>query len=212
MRVLRGTVTAVDTAGRRVIVDGRAIAYDTLVLATGAMHGYFGHEQWAVYAPGLKSVADATSIRSRILDAFEKAEATEDAALQRKLLTFLICGAGPTGVEMAGAIAELAHNGMAKDFRNFAKDGTHVASVGGTWMAIVYGMAGLRDHGGRISFNPTRIAKDLRFKLTVRGCRLMVEIRDDTVTYRLEQGDQFTFWHREEEIMLTIGQLQRRDL
>ena len=119
MRVLRGTVTAVDAAARRVIADGRAIAYDTLVLATGATHGYFGHEEWAVYAPGLKSVPDATSIRSRILDAFEKAESTEDAALQRKLLTFLICGAGPTGVEMAGAIAELAHNGMAKDFRNF---------------------------------------------------------------------------------------------
>jgi putative oxidoreductase len=119
MQVLRGTVTAVDAAARRVIADGRAIAYDTLVLATGATHGYFGHEEWAFYAPGLKSVADATSIRSRILDAFEKAEATEDAALRRKLLTFLICGAGPTGVEMAGAIAELAHNGVAKDFRNF---------------------------------------------------------------------------------------------
>jgi putative oxidoreductase len=119
MRVLRGTVTAVDTAARRVITDGHAIAYDTLVLATGATHGYFGHEEWAVYAPGLKSVPDATSIRSRILDAFEKAESTEDAALQRILLTFLVCGAGPTGVEMAGAIAELAHNGMAKDFRNF---------------------------------------------------------------------------------------------
>ena len=119
MRVLRGTVTAVDTAARQVIADGRAIAYDMLVLATGATHGYFGHEEWAVFAPGLKSVADATSIRSRILDAFEEAEATEGAVLQRKLLTFLICGAGPTGVEMAGAIAELAHNGMAKDFRNF---------------------------------------------------------------------------------------------
>ncbi|HJZ14273.1 MAG TPA: FAD-dependent oxidoreductase, partial [Stellaceae bacterium] len=119
MRVLRGTVTAVDAAARQVIADGRAIAYDTLVLATGATHSYFGHEEWAVHAPGLKSVADATSIRSRILDAFERAEATEDAALQRKLLMFLICGAGPTGVEMAGAIAELAHNGMAKDFRNF---------------------------------------------------------------------------------------------
>jgi len=116
MRVLRGTVTAVDAAARRVIVDGHAIAYDTLVLATGATHGYFGHEEWPFYAPGLKSVADATSIRSRILDAFEKAEATEDAGLQRKLLTFLICGGGPTGVEMAGAIAELARNGMAKDF------------------------------------------------------------------------------------------------
>jgi NADH dehydrogenase FAD-containing subunit len=109
------TRLTVDAAARRVIADDRAIAYDMLVLATGATHGYFGHEEWAVYAPGLKSVPDATSIRSRILDAFE-AESTEDAALQRKLLTFLICGAGPTGVEMAGAIAELAHNGMAKDF------------------------------------------------------------------------------------------------
>ncbi|MBV8738085.1 MAG: FAD-dependent oxidoreductase, partial [Alphaproteobacteria bacterium] len=119
MRVLRGTITAVDGVARQVIADGHAVAYDMLVLATGATHGYFGHEEWAVYAPGLKAIADATSIRSRILDAFEKAEATEDAALQRKLLTFLICGAGPTGVEMAGAIAELARNGMAKDFRNF---------------------------------------------------------------------------------------------
>jgi NADH dehydrogenase/putative oxidoreductase len=119
VRVLRGTVTTVDAAARRVIADGRAIAYDALVLATGATHGYFGREDWAMHAPGLKSVQDATSIRSRILDAFERAEAAEDAELQRKLLTFLICGAGATGVEMAGAIAELAHNGVAKDFRNF---------------------------------------------------------------------------------------------
>ena len=119
VRVLRGTVTAVDAAARRLIVDGRAITYDILVLATGATHGYFGREEWAVHAPGLKSVPDATSIRSRILDAFEKAESTEDNVVQRKLLTFLICGAGPTGVEMAGAIAELARNGVAKDFRNF---------------------------------------------------------------------------------------------
>ena len=119
MRTRPCAAPRISCAARHVIADGRAIAYDTLVLATGATHGYFGHEEWAVYAPGLKSIPDATSIRSRILEAFEKAEATESAALQRKLLTFLICGAGPTGVEMAGAIAELAHNGMAKDFRNF---------------------------------------------------------------------------------------------
>ena len=119
LRVLRGTVTAVDVAARRVIVDGRAVAYDALVLATGATHGYFGREEWAEHAPGLKSVQDATSIRSRILDAFEQAEATGDPVVRERLLTFLICGAGPTGVEMAGAIAELARNGMAKDFRNF---------------------------------------------------------------------------------------------
>ena len=92
------------------------------------------------------------------------------------------------------------------------KDGTHVASVGGTWMAVVYGMAGLRDRDGRISFNPTRVAKDLRFKLTVRGCRLVVEIRDDAVTYRLEEGGQFAFRHREEEIVLKNGQSHLRNL
>ena len=119
LRVLCGTVTEVDAAARTVIVDGRAIAYDALVLATGATHGYFGHEAWAACAPGLKSVQDATSIRSRILDAFEQAEATDDPVARESLLTFLICGAGPTGVEMAGAIAELARNGMSKDFRNF---------------------------------------------------------------------------------------------
>jgi len=119
MRVLCGTVTAIDVAARRLIVDGRAVGYDALVLATGATHGYFGREEWAAYAPGLKSVQDATSIRSRILDAFEQAEATDDPAARASLLTFLIVGAGPTGVEMAGAIAELARNGMAKDFRNF---------------------------------------------------------------------------------------------
>jgi putative oxidoreductase len=119
LRVLCGTVTAVDTTARRIIVDGRAVAYDALVLATGATHGYFGHEEWAAYAPGLKSLSDATTIRSRILDAFEQAEATQDPITRQHLLTFLICGAGPTGVEMAGAIAELARNGMAKDFRNF---------------------------------------------------------------------------------------------
>jgi len=118
LQVLCGTVTAVDVAARRLILDGRAVAYDALVLATGATHDYFGHEEWAAYAPGLKSVQDATSIRSRILDAFEQAEATDPAA-RASLLTFLIVGAGPTGVEMAGAIAELARNGMAKDFRNF---------------------------------------------------------------------------------------------
>ena len=100
------------------MVDGRALAYDALVLATGASHGYFGHEEWAAYAPGLKSVQDATAIRSRVFAAFEQAEAAADPDERARLLTFLVCGAGPTGVELAGAIAELSHNGMENEFRH----------------------------------------------------------------------------------------------
>lgn len=119
IRVLCGSVTGVDTEARQVLVNGRGVGYDALVLATGATHGYFGNEHWAAHAPGLKSVADATAIRSRILDAFEQAEATDDAARRAVLLTFVIVGAGPTGLELAGAIAELSRHGFAKDFRNF---------------------------------------------------------------------------------------------
>jgi NADH dehydrogenase/putative oxidoreductase len=119
LRVLRGTVSGVDIAARHVVVDGRDVPYDSLVLATGASHGYFGHDDWAAHAPGLKSVDDATAIRSRVLGAFEQAEATDDPALRSTFLTFLVCGAGPTGVELAGAIAELARSGMAKEFRTF---------------------------------------------------------------------------------------------
>jgi NADH dehydrogenase/putative oxidoreductase len=119
LRVLRGTVSGIDTAARTVCVDGGALGYDTLVIATGATHAYFGRDAWARHAPGLKSVRDATEIRSRILDAFERAEAAEDPALRERLLTFLICGAGPTGVELAGAIAELARHGLAREFRGF---------------------------------------------------------------------------------------------
>ena len=118
-RVLLGTVTGVDTDGRRVLVGHETIAYDYLVLATGATHSYFGNGAWAPYAPGLKRIEDAIEIRRRILMAFERAEATADSVERAALLTFLIVGGGPTGVELAGAIAELARFGMDKDFRNF---------------------------------------------------------------------------------------------
>ena len=118
-RVLLGAVSGVDTEGRQVMVGGKSIAYDYLVLATGATHSYFGKDQWAPFAPGLKRLEDATEIRRRILTAFERAEATDDAQERAALLTFLIVGGGPTGVELAGAIAELARFGMDKEFRNF---------------------------------------------------------------------------------------------
>ena len=117
-RVLLGEVTGVDTAGRRVLVDGRPLAYDYLVLATGASHSYFGRDDWAPDAPGLKRIEDATEVRRRVLLAFERAEASDDEAERAALLTFLLVGGGPTGVELAGAIAELARFGMEQDFRH----------------------------------------------------------------------------------------------
>jgi NADH dehydrogenase len=110
-------VTGIDTAAREIVADGRRLPYDVLVLATGARHAYFGHDDWAAFAPGLKEIDDATRLRQRILVAFERAEVEEDAARRRALMTFVVVGGGPTGVEMAGAIAELARKALAADFR-----------------------------------------------------------------------------------------------
>jgi NADH dehydrogenase/putative oxidoreductase len=128
-RVLFGAVTGVDTAAREVQVGEQRVPYDYLVLATGATHSYFGRDDWQPYAPGLKRIEDATEVRRRLLTAFELAEATEDEVERRALLTFLIVGGGPTGVELAGAIAELARYGMEKEFRRFDPADTRVILV-----------------------------------------------------------------------------------
>jgi NADH dehydrogenase len=115
--VLMAAVTGIDVAARVVHTDAIDLPYDYLVLATGATHSYFGRDEWAEAAPGLKRVEDATRIRRRILIAFERAELARTEAEQRRLLTFVIVGAGATGVEMAGAIGEVARQTLAKDFR-----------------------------------------------------------------------------------------------
>jgi NADH dehydrogenase len=116
-RVIMGEVTGVDVGASRVLIGETAEPYDYLVLATGASHAYFGHEDWAPFALGLKNVIDATAIRRRILTAFEHAELESDASTRERLLNFVIIGGGPTGVEMAGAISELARKALAADFR-----------------------------------------------------------------------------------------------
>ena len=115
--VLMAQVRSIDTARRLVQTDSIVVPYDYLVLATGATHSYFGHDAWAEVAPGLKRIEDATRIRRRILIAFEEAELATDETELRRLLTFAIVGAGATGVEMAGAIAEVARQTLAMDFR-----------------------------------------------------------------------------------------------
>jgi NADH dehydrogenase len=117
--VMLGEVTGVDTAERLVfITDGKPVRYDRLVLAAGSVYSYFGHDEWASFAPGLKSIDDARAIRTRLLLSFEQAEMCSDVERQNALMTTVIVGGGPTGVEMAGAIAELARYALARDFRH----------------------------------------------------------------------------------------------
>ncbi|KAB2744738.1 NAD(P)/FAD-dependent oxidoreductase [Brucella anthropi] len=124
---LLGTVTDVDTEHRQVLLEnGTEISYDMLVLATGARHAYFGNDQWEALAPGLKALEDATTIRRRLLLAFERAERESDEAKRQALLTFAIVGGGPTGVELAGIIAELAKQTIWPEFRNIDTRQTRV--------------------------------------------------------------------------------------
>jgi NADH dehydrogenase len=127
--VLLGKVTGIDIAGKSVLTDERRVAYDQLVVATGARHGYFSHEEWEQFAPGLKKIDDATDIRGRILLAFERAEMTSDEGERQRLLSFVIVGGGPTGVEMAGAIAELARVALSIDFRNIDPGSARIVLV-----------------------------------------------------------------------------------
>ncbi|WP_298368510.1 NAD(P)/FAD-dependent oxidoreductase [uncultured Bradyrhizobium sp.] len=116
---LFANVCGVDAAAKTVqLDDGGSIPYDTLILATGARHAYFGHDEWEPFAPGLKTLEDATTLRRRILVAFERAERETDPDARAALLTFVVIGAGPTGVEMAGTIADLAKDTLPQDFRH----------------------------------------------------------------------------------------------
>jgi NADH dehydrogenase len=117
INVILANVSGIDPERREVIAEGQRVGFDVLIVATGAQHAYFGHDEWAPFAPGLKTIDDATYLRRRILLAFEKAETEADPQERRRLLNFVIVGGGPTGVEMAGAVAELAKRALASDFR-----------------------------------------------------------------------------------------------
>lgn len=118
-QIYMAEVTGIDKEKKQIITDQREIAYDSLIVAPGSVNHYFGHENWQAHAPGLKSIEDALDIRKRILTAFERAELTNDEVLRRKLLTFVIVGGGPTGVELAGSVAEIARHTIRKDYKTF---------------------------------------------------------------------------------------------
>jgi NADH:ubiquinone reductase (H+-translocating) len=129
VHVMMSTVLHVDVDARRVVCDDGIVAYDHLILAPGARHSYFGHDVWERYAPGLKDLSDALRIRERLLTTFEEAEGVIGTQLMRSLLTFVIVGAGPTGVELAGAIAEIAERTMLADFPKLRRSDIRVILV-----------------------------------------------------------------------------------
>nr|WP_295890491.1 NAD(P)/FAD-dependent oxidoreductase [uncultured Devosia sp.] len=153
---LLAVVTGVDVAGKAVVLeDGSRVSYDSLVLATGARHAYFGHDEWEQFAPGLKTLEDATTIRRKLLLAFEAAERETDPSKRRALLTFVLIGAGPTGVEMAGAIIELARVTLKGEFRSIRPDEARVVLIEGGQRVLAnfkpelsdYTLRALRDLG-----------------------------------------------------------------
>jgi NADH dehydrogenase len=131
VRVLLGDAVQLDAAGRRLMLTSGAIPYDSLIVATGARNHYFGHDAWAADAPGLKSIEDAASIRSRLLYAFEAAERESNEELRQAWLTFVIVGAGATGVELAGALAEIARDTLRRDFRSIHTDEARILLLDG---------------------------------------------------------------------------------
>lgn len=131
VRVWLGEVTAVDPRRRVVMLDDGEVAYDHLILASGVAHSYFGHEDWRPHAPGLKTLEDALEMRRRVLLAFEEAERASDPHEQRRLLTFVVIGGGPTGVELAGALAEISRHALAHDFRAIAPEAARVILIEG---------------------------------------------------------------------------------
>jgi NADH dehydrogenase len=178
-RVLMGEVTDVDPARQTIALkDGQSVPYDRLIVATGMSHTYFGNDQWAEVAPGLKTVEDALEVRRRIFAAFEAAEKESDPDVRQALLTFVIVGGGPTGVELAGALAELAFHTLKADFRHIDTRDTRVILVEGMDRVLPPFPAELS----------ARAQKDLEgLGVEVRTRTLVTKIEGDLVT--LKQGD-----------------------
>jgi NADH dehydrogenase len=174
-QVLLAEATGVEVGKRRVILSDGAIEYDTLIVATGSSHQYFGHHEWEQYAPGLKTVEDATDMRRRILLAFETAERETDPERLRVMMTFVIVGGGPTGVELAGALAEIANDTLRHDFRHIDPSQARIILVeGGDRVLPAY---------------PPQLSEAARKKMerlgvTVRVNAMVTDIEKDLVTVR----------------------------
>ncbi len=178
-RVLLAEATGIDVANRRVILSDGAIDYDTLIVATGASHQYFDHPEWEQFAPGLKTIEDATDMRRRILLAFETAEREPDPEKVRALLTFVIVGGGPTGAELAGALGEIANDTLRHDFRKIDPSRAQIVLVEGTPRVLPTYPPALSDAAKKMLE---------RLGVTVRTGAFVTDIRDNAVT--VSEGDR----------------------
>lgn len=174
-RVLMGEVIDIDVPGRRVKLSDEELAYDTLIVAAGARHHYFGHPEWEPWAPGLKTIEDATEIRRRVLLAFEAAERETDPERKRALLTFVVVGGGPTGVELAGAIAELARYTLRQNFRSIDPASAKIVLLEGTDRV-------LPPYPPRLSAKAAQALK--RLGVLVRTDAMVTDIHPERVTVR----------------------------
>jgi NADH dehydrogenase len=180
-QVLLGEAVHIDAAERRVILSDGALDYDTLIVATGATHQYFGHDEWEQFAPGLKNLDDATAMRGRILLAFEAAERERNPKKLQAWMTFVIVGAGPTGAELAGALGEIAHDTLRHDFRAIDPSQTCIILVEGTDRA-------LPAYPPKLSEAAQRMLE--RLGVTVRTGAMVTNIRADGVTIRVGDHDE----------------------
>src|SRR5580658_4050337 len=180
-QVLLAEATGIDASNRRLILSDGSIEYDTLVVSTGSSHQYFGHDEWEKFAPGLKTIEDATDMRRRILLAFETAEREPDPERLRAWMTFVIVGGGPTGAELAGALGEIAHDTLRHDFRSIDPTQTHIILVEGTDRA-------LPTYPPRLSEAARRML--VRLGVTVRTGAMVTDIRADGVTIRVGDHDE----------------------
>ena len=180
-QVLLGEAVHIDPAKRRVILSDGALDYDTLIVATGATHQYFGHDEWEQFAPGLKNLDDATAMRRRILLAFEAAERERDPKKLQAWMTFVIVGAGPTGAELAGALGEIAHDTLRHDFRAIDPSQTRIILVEGTDRA-------LPSYPPKLSEAAQGMLE--RLGVTVRTGAMVTDIRADGVTIRVGDHDE----------------------
>ncbi len=195
LTILQAEATGIDAASKRVLLDGdQSLPYDHLIVAAGATHSYFGHDDWAPFAPGLKTLDDAFKIRARVIGAFERAERLTDAAAREPWMTFVVIGAGPTGVEMAGTMTEIAHHTLPQEFRRIDSTHTRVVLMEGSDRVLGAFVPQL-SQGAREQL--VKLGVDVRTGCKVTGidaCGVDYETREGEIVKRYRLPSKTVIW------------------